>query len=69
MFIYTVFNHESELNLTRQESFSDAGFGKFPKKARKEQCLEDMETIIPWKERTPAIEPFYPKPEGATVAC
>ena len=24
-----------------------------------------METIIPWKELTTAIEPLYPKPEGA----
>ncbi|MBK6509208.1 MAG: transposase [Haliea sp.] len=24
-----------------------------------------METIIPWQELSEAIEPFYPKPEGA----
>lgn len=49
----------------RQDSFSDASFEKFRKKTRKEQFLEEMETIIPWKELTEAIEPFYPKPEGA----
>ena len=49
----------------RQDSFSDAGFEKYRKKTRKEQFLEEMETIIPWKELTEAIEPFYPKPEGA----
>ena len=49
----------------RQDSFSDAGFEKFRKKTRKEQFLDEMETIIPWKELTEAIEPFYPKPEGA----
>lgn len=49
----------------RQDSFSDAGFEKYRKKTRKEQFLEEMETIIPWKELTAAIEPFYPKPEGA----
>ena len=49
----------------RQDSFSDAGFEKFRKKTRKEQFLEEMEIIIPWKELTEAIEPFYPKPEGA----
>jgi IS5 family transposase len=49
----------------RQDSFSDAGFEKFRKKTRKEQFLEEMEMIIPWKELTEAIEPFYPKPEGA----
>ena len=49
----------------RQDSFSDAGFEKYRKKTRKEQFLEEMETIIPWKELTAAIEPFYPNPEGA----
>ncbi len=49
----------------RQDSFSDAGFEKYRKKTRKEQFLEEMETIIPWKELTEVIEPFYPKPEGA----
>ena len=49
----------------RQDSFSDAGFEKYRKKTRKEQFLEEMETIIPWKELTDVIEPFYPRPEGA----
>ena len=34
----------------RQDSFSDAGFEKYRKKTRKEQFLEEMEAIIPWKE-------------------
>jgi len=49
----------------RQDSFSGSGFEKYRKKTRKEQFLEDMETIIPWKALCDAIEPFYPKPEGA----
>ena len=49
----------------RQDSFSDAGFEKYRKKTRKEQFLEEMETIIPWVELSEAIEPYYPKPEGA----
>ncbi len=49
----------------RQPTFSETGFGKYRKKTRKEQFLEEMERIIPWKELTEAIEPFYPKPEGA----
>ena len=48
----------------KQQSLTD-GFEKFRKKTRKEQFLEDMETIIPWKELTEAIEPFYPNPQGA----
>jgi len=48
----------------KQTSLTD-GFEKFRKKTRKEQFLEDMETIIPWKELCEAIEPFYPNPTGA----
>ena len=49
----------------RQDSFSNAGFEKYRKKTRKEQFLEEMDSIIPWKELTEVIEPFYPKPKGA----
>jgi IS5 family transposase len=49
----------------RQDSFPDVGFETYRKKARKEQFLEEMEMIIPWKELTEAFEPFYPKPQGA----
>src|SRR5690606_14681685 len=48
----------------KQQSLTD-GFEKFRKKTRKEQFLEDMETIIPWKELIETIEPFYPNPQGA----
>lgn len=48
----------------KQTSLTDS-FEKFRKKTRKEQFLDDMETIIPWKELCEAIEPFYPNPQGA----
>lgn len=48
----------------KQTSLTD-GFEKFRKKTRKEQFLDDMETIIPWKELCGAIEPYYPNPQGA----
>ena len=48
----------------KQTSLTD-GFEKYRKKTRKEQFLDDMEIIIPWKELCEAIEPFYPKPAGA----
>lgn len=48
----------------RQQSLTD-GFEKYRKKTRKEQFLDEMEVIIPWKELTEAIEPFYPNPQGA----
>ena len=48
----------------RQQTLVD-GFEKYRKKTRKEQFLDEMEQIIPWQELTKAIEPYYPKPEGA----
>ena len=49
----------------RQRSLSDSGFEKYRKKTRKQQFLEEMEVIVPWRELAAAIEPYYPKPEGA----
>jgi IS5 family transposase len=49
----------------RQQTLADGGFEKFRKKTRKELFLDDMEQIIPWEELCGAIEPYYPKPEGA----
>ena len=37
----------------RQPTLTE-GFEKYRKKTRKEQFLEDMETIIPWKDLTEA---------------
>ncbi len=49
----------------RQQTLAGSGFEKYRMKTRKEQFLEDMDQIIPWKEPTAAIEPYYPKPKGA----
>jgi IS5 family transposase len=49
----------------RQRSLSDSGFDKYSKKTRKQQFLEEMDIIVPWRELSAAIEPYYPKPEGA----
>ena len=49
----------------RQQTLADGSFEKFRKKTRKEQFLDDMEQIIPWQDLCVAIEPYYPKPEGA----
>ena len=49
----------------RQQTLADSSFEKFRKRTRKEQFLEDMEQVIPWQELTAAIEPYYPRPEGA----
>ena len=49
----------------RQQSFAAEEFEKFRKKTRKEIFLEEMDQIIPWKELSKAIKPYYPKPKGA----
>jgi len=48
----------------KQPSLTD-GFEKYRKLTRKEQFLNEMDAIMPWSELVGAIEPFYPKPEGA----
>ena len=49
----------------RQQTLADGSFEKCRKKTRKELFLDDMEQIIPWQDLCGAIEPYYPKPEGA----
>ena len=49
----------------RQRSLLGNGFEKYRKQTRKEVFLNEMDQIIPWKELTAVIAPFYPKPEGA----
>ena len=49
----------------RQRTLADEGFEKFRKPTRREQFLDEMDQIIPWRDLSKVIEPFYPKPEGA----
>ena len=49
----------------RQQTFADEAFERYRKPTRREQFLEQMETVIPWQELCAVIEPFYPRPEGA----
>ncbi len=49
----------------KQQTLADGGFEKYRKKTRKEQFLEEMNSIIPWRELTEVVEPFYPRPKGA----
>jgi hypothetical protein len=48
----------------RQESLADENFENYRKKTRKERILEEMETIIPWKYLTAAIERRQEQEEG-----
>lgn len=49
----------------RQQSLAATEFEKFRKPTRKDKFLGEMDSVIPWTELSEAIEPFYPKPEGA----
>lgn len=49
----------------RQQSLAMRGFEKYRKKTRKEQFLEEMNTIIPWQALCKVIKPFYPRRKGA----
>jgi IS5 family transposase len=48
----------------QQKTFS-SGFEKHTKKTRKEKFLTEMDQVIPWKELTKGLEPYYPNPQGA----
>lgn len=48
----------------RQQTLADQGFERYRKRTRKDQFLEDMERIIPWRELCEVIELFYPKQDG-----
>jgi IS5 family transposase len=49
----------------RQQSLAEATFEKYRKPTRREKFLAEMERVIPWKEMSKVIEPYYPRPEGA----
>ena len=49
----------------RQATFAESGFAKFHRATRKEEFLVQMEELIPWGELCAAIEPHYPRPQGA----
>jgi len=45
-----------QLTLARQ-----AEFQRYTKKTRREQFLEEMDTVVPWSELQALIEPHYSK--------
>ena len=49
----------------RQNTLAGEGFERYRKPTRREQFLDEMDQIVPWSELAQAIEPFYPKPDGA----
>jgi len=49
----------------RQRTLTEAGFELYRNPARREQFLDEMEKLIPWRDLCKVIKRFYPKPEGA----
>ena len=49
----------------QQQTFAEVSFERYRKPTRRERFLDEMDHVIPWKELTAVLEPFYPKPEGA----
>ena len=49
----------------RQNTLAEEGFERYRKLTRREKFLNEMDQVIPWKDLCKAIEPFYPKPQGA----
>jgi transposase, IS5 family len=46
----------------RQITFaSQSGFEKYARKSRREEFLNVMEEVVPWRELEALIEPYYPK--------
>ena len=43
----------------RQTTLAEGGFERYRKKTRREQFLEEMEQVVPWKELLALIEPHY----------
>jgi len=48
----------------RQTTLAEGGFEKYRKATRREQFLNEMERVVPWKRLVRLIEPHYPKGEG-----
>ena len=58
--------HRSNMEMKmKHQSLEVSIFEKYHKKTCKELFLGEMDQIIPWKELSEAIEPYYPKPKGA----
>ena len=49
----------------RQHTLAEEGFERYRKPTRRDQFLDEMEQIIPWRGLCEVIEPFYPKAKGA----
>lgn len=49
----------------RQQTLAEGTFENYRKPTRRDLFLAEMDKVIPWKELSDVIEPFYPRPDGA----
>ncbi len=49
----------------RQQTLADEGFERFRKPTRREQFLNEVDQIVPWRDLCSVIDPFYPTPKAA----
>lgn len=56
-FVFTI----SLIRMKSQLSLTTGSFERPHRATRREKFLEQMETIVPWKELTDVIAPYYPK--------
>lgn len=49
----------------QQQTFAEVSFDRYRKPTRRERFLDEMNRVVPWAELVAAIEPVYPKADGA----
>jgi IS5 family transposase len=49
----------------QQQTFAEVSFERYRKPTRRERFLDEMNRVVPWAELGAAIEPVYPKADGA----
>jgi transposase, IS5 family len=54
-------SYTSEVFLMKQQTFSDFEYAHRRKTTKREEFLDSMETIIPWKDWVEMIRPYYPQ--------
>lgn len=51
----------SEVQEMRQQTFSDIEYNNRRRRTRKEEFLDEMDLVVPWKDYVDRIRPYYPE--------
>src|SRR5438552_16713423 len=54
-------DHRTRPRMSTQRTFAGLAWGQQDQVTRREQCLAEMDRVIPWKQLPAVIEPYYPK--------